>query len=78
MFEFAILDSRVAIVPQLTSITKSKQEPNGIKLAPECLLERLLTQFLPGFHHQREAFGAPLLDPRFHPMRADGVHEQGP
>jgi hypothetical protein len=34
------------------------------------LLEQLLTQFLPGLDHQWEAFGAPLLDARLHPMGA--------
>jgi hypothetical protein len=48
------------------------------EVSSERLLEQLLMQFLPGFHHQREALGSPLLDPRLHPMRADGVDEQGP
>jgi hypothetical protein len=41
--------------------------PNGIKLASEFLLDQLLTQYLPGFDHEREALGAPLLDARLHP-----------
>jgi hypothetical protein len=52
--------------------------PNGMKLAPELLLYQLLTQFLPRFDPQREALGPSLLDARLHPMRADGVHDQGP
>jgi hypothetical protein len=45
-------------------------DPNGVKLTSELLLEQLLTQFLPGLDHQWEAFGAPLLDARLHPMGA--------
>jgi hypothetical protein len=52
------------------AFTKSAQEPNGVKLTSELLLEQLLTQFLPGLDHQWEAFGAPLLDARLHPMGA--------
>jgi hypothetical protein len=52
------------------AFTKNGQEPNGIKLTSELLLEQLLTQFLPGLDHQWEAFGAPLLDARLHPMGA--------
>jgi hypothetical protein len=48
-----------------------------MKLASELLLDQLLTQFLPGFDHEREALRSPLLDARFHPMRADGVDDQG-
>jgi hypothetical protein len=47
-----------------------------MKLTSELLLEQRLTQFLPGFDHQREALGAPLLDARLHPMGASGVHDQ--
>ena len=50
--------------------------PNGIKLASELLLDHLLTQFLPGFDHQREALGSPFLDARLHSMRSDGVDDQ--
>jgi hypothetical protein len=49
---------------------------NGIKLASDLLVYQLLTQCLPGFDHQREALGSPLLDARLHPMGADGVHDQ--
>jgi hypothetical protein len=49
-----------------------------MKLTSELWLDQLLTQFLPGFDHEREALGPPLLDARLHPMRADGVHDQGP
>jgi hypothetical protein len=49
---------------------------NGIKLASEPLLDYLLAQFLPGFNHQREALGSPLLDPRLHPMGAFRVYNQ--
>jgi hypothetical protein len=49
---------------------------NGIKLASELLLDHLLTQFLPGFDHQREALGSPFLDARLHAMRSDGVDDQ--
>ena len=59
-------------------ITKSAQEPNGIKLASELWLEQLLTQFLPGCDHQWEALGAPLFDARLHPMGTYGVHDEGP
>jgi hypothetical protein len=49
---------------------------NGMKLASKLLLDQLLTQCLPGFDHQREALGPPLLDARLHAMRSDGVDEQ--
>jgi hypothetical protein len=52
--------------------------PNGIKLGSDLLVYPLLTQCLPGFDHQWEALGAPLLDPRLHPMGTDGVHDQRP
>jgi hypothetical protein len=49
-----------------------------MKLTSELLLyQRLLTQFLPRFDHEGEALGSPLLDARLHPMRADGVDDQG-
>ena len=58
----------------------SSQHPgsaaNGIKLASERLLDHLLTQFLPGFDHQREALGSPFLDARLHARRSDGVDDQ--
>jgi hypothetical protein len=56
--------------------TNFQQNGNGIKLASELLLDQLLTQFLPGFDHQREALGPPFLDARFHAMRSDGVDAQ--
>jgi hypothetical protein len=56
--------------------TKYGQEPNGIKLAPERLPYQLLSQFLPGFEHQGEGLGPPLLDARFHPIRTHGVDAQ--
>ena len=49
---------------------------NGMKLASELLLDQLLTPCLPGFDHQREALGPPLLDARLHAMRSDGVDDQ--
>ena len=49
-----------------------------MKLTSELLLYQLLTQFLPGFDHERETFGSPLLDARLHPMRSDGMHDHGP
>jgi hypothetical protein len=58
-------------------ITKSAQEPNGMKLTPERVLYQLLTQLLPGCDHQREALGAPLLDTGLYPMRSEGIHDQG-
>jgi hypothetical protein len=48
---------------------------NGIKLASELLLDHLLTQFVPGFDHKREALGSPFLDARLHSMRSDGVDD---
>jgi hypothetical protein len=33
--------------------------PNGINLTSDLLLDQLLTQFLPGFDHQRETLGPP-------------------
>jgi hypothetical protein len=50
--------------------------PNGIKLASALLLDHLLTQFLPGFDHKREALRSPFLDARLHAMRSDGVDDQ--
>jgi hypothetical protein len=50
--------------------------PNAMKLTSEFLLYQLLTQFLPGFDHQRDALGPPLLDARLHPMRACRAHDQ--
>ena len=49
---------------------------NGMKLTSKLLLDQLLAQFLPGFDHQRDAFGPPLLDPWLHPMRSNGVDDQ--
>src|SRR5918997_1279050 len=57
-------------------ITKSAQEPNGMKLVSELVLDQLLTQFLPGFDHKWEALGPPFLDARLHSMRSDGVDDQ--
>ena len=51
---------------------------NGMKLASERLLDQLPAQCLSGFHHEREALGSPLFDPRLCPMRADRVDHQGP
>jgi hypothetical protein len=34
-----------------------------------------LTQFLPGFDHQREALGPPFFDARLHAMQSDGVDD---
>jgi hypothetical protein len=50
--------------------------PNGIKLASELLLESLLTQCLPGFKHQREALGPPLLDAWLNAIGAFKVNNQ--
>jgi hypothetical protein len=47
-----------------------------IKLASELLLYQLLTQFLPGFDHEGEALGSPLLHARLDTMRAYRVDEQ--
>ncbi len=47
-----------------------------MKLGSDLLVYQLLTQCLPGFDHQREALGSPLLDPRLHAMRSDGVDDQ--
>jgi hypothetical protein len=58
--------------------TKSDDDPNGMKLGSDLLVYQLLTQYVPGFEHEREALGAPLLDPRLHPMGAEGVHAQRP
>jgi hypothetical protein len=49
-----------------------------MKLTSERLRYQLLTQFVPRFNHEGGALGAPLLDARLQPMRADGVDEQGP
>jgi hypothetical protein len=48
---------------------------NGMKLTSELWLYPLLTSFLPGCAHEREALGAPLLDPRLHPIGAYGDHD---
>jgi hypothetical protein len=47
-----------------------------MKLASELSLDHLLTQFLPGVDHEREALGSPFLDARLHAMRSDGVDDQ--
>jgi hypothetical protein len=47
-----------------------------MKLASKLLVYQLLTQFLPGFDHQREALGPPFLDTRLYAMRSDGVDDQ--
>ena len=46
-----------------------------MKLAFKLWLYQLLTPCLPGFDHQREALGPPLLDARLHALRSDGVDE---
>jgi hypothetical protein len=48
-----------------------------MQLASELLLDQLLTPFLPGFDHEREALKLALLDARLHAMRADGIDHQG-
>jgi hypothetical protein len=50
--------------------------PNGMKLTSTLLLYQLLTQYVPGCDHEREALGAPFLDARLHPMGADGINDQ--
>jgi hypothetical protein len=57
-------------------ITKSAQEPNGMKLTSELLRDQLLTPYVSGFDHQGEGLGSSLLDARLHPMRSGGVDEQ--
>src|SRR5215475_3119281 len=57
--------------------TDHGSRPNGMKLASELLLDQLPAQVLAGFHHEREALGTPLLDPRLCPMRTLGVDKQG-
>src|SRR5688500_8577494 len=57
-------------------LTKSGHAPNGMKLDFELLLCRLLTQCSPGFDHERETLGPPLLDARLHPMGAYRDHNQ--
>jgi hypothetical protein len=47
-----------------------------MELPSELLLYQLLTQFLPGFDHEREALEPPFLDARLHPMGAYVVHDQ--
>jgi hypothetical protein len=51
--------------------------PEGIKLTSTLLLHQRLTQFLPGVDDESQAFGAPLLEARLQPVRADGVDHQG-
>ena len=58
------------------ALTKTDEEPKGMKLATECSLDQLLTQFVPRCDHQRERLGSSLLDARLHPMRSGGVDEQ--
>jgi hypothetical protein len=47
-----------------------------MKLTSKLWLEQPLTSFLPGCDHEWEALGAPLLDPRLHPMGAHGDNYQ--
>jgi hypothetical protein len=49
-----------------------------MKLAFELLLDQLLAQYLPGFEHQGETLGPPLLNARRHPMGACRVDDQRP
>jgi alkanesulfonate monooxygenase SsuD/methylene tetrahydromethanopterin reductase-like flavin-dependent oxidoreductase (luciferase family) len=55
-----------------TEVNKIGSSSNGIKLAAELLLYQLLTQFLAGFDHKREALGPPLLDARLRTMGRAG------
>jgi hypothetical protein len=57
-------------------LTKTDDDPNGMKLASECIQDQLLTQFLPGFNHERDTLGSPLLDARLHPMGAFRINNQ--
>jgi hypothetical protein len=57
-------------------VTKTGQEPNGMKLTSERLLDQLLTQVLAGCDHEREALRSPLLDTRLHTMGACRVDDQ--
>jgi hypothetical protein len=59
-----------------TGLTKSAQEPNGIKLACELLVYQLLTQFLSGFDHVRKARGSPLPDARLCAIGALWIYHQ--
>jgi hypothetical protein len=59
-----------------TSVKDVGSWANGMKLASECILDQLLTQFLPGFNHERETLGSPLLDARLHPMGAFRINNQ--
>jgi hypothetical protein len=56
-------------------VTKTGQEPNGMKLTSERLLDQLLTQVLAGCDHEREALRSPLPDARLHPMGTLGVDD---
>ena len=68
--------ARADPLPMALALTVIGNEPNGMKLASELLLDRLLTQFWPGFDHQGEALGPPLLDARLHMVRSGGIDEQ--
>ena len=60
-----------------TRLTKTGQEPNGIKLAAELVLYQLLMQCLPGYDHKGEALRPPFLDAGLHAMGSYGVDDQG-
>ena len=62
---------------QFASGIKIGQEPNGMKLGSGLVLGQLLRQCPAGCDHEREARGVPFLDARLHPMRTDGVDDQG-
>src|SRR5262245_61655386 len=62
--------------PLFLHFTENDEDPNGMKLTSELLLQQRLTQFLPGCDPPREALGAPLLEARLHPRGASGVHDQ--
>jgi hypothetical protein len=59
-----------------THVKQIGSSSNGMQLSSECLLEQLLTPFLPGCDQARDALGAPLLNARLYPMGAYGVHDQ--
>jgi hypothetical protein len=65
-----------AIPRGLRLIIKETPWPNGMQLAPELLVYHLLTQCLPGFEHQGEALGPPVLDTRPYSMRSDRIDDQ--
>jgi hypothetical protein len=50
---------------------------NDIQLVSKGLLDRGMTEYPPWFRHEGKGVGPPLGDPGLHPVRTDGMDEEG-